>query len=40
MNKPISQMDSQELASEYGKLLAEYEKIKAEGLSLDMSRGY
>ena len=32
-------MDRQELASEYGKLLAEYEKIKAEGLSLDMSRG-
>ena len=32
-------MTREELAFEYSELLAEYEQIKAEGLSLDMSRG-
>ena len=39
MNKPISQMTREELAFEYSELLAEYEQVKAEALSLDMSRG-
>lgn len=39
MNKPISQMTRSELAFEYSELLAVYEQVKAEGLSLDMSRG-
>ena len=39
MKKPISQMTREELAFEYSELLAEYEQVKAEGLSLDMSRG-
>lgn len=39
MNKPISQMSRCELIAEMNELTAEYEKIKAAGLSLDMSRG-
>ena len=37
--KPINEMTREELAFEYSELLAEYEQIKAERLSLDMSRG-
>ncbi len=39
MNKPITKMTREELAFEYSELLAEYEQVKAEALSLDMSRG-
>ncbi|MBQ9746780.1 MAG: aminotransferase class I/II-fold pyridoxal phosphate-dependent enzyme [Clostridia bacterium] len=37
--KPINEMTREELAFEYSELLAEYEQVKAERLSLDMSRG-
>lgn len=39
MNRSIYQMSRDELLAEKEALVAEYEKIKAEGLSLDMSRG-
>ena len=37
--KSINEMTREELAAEYSELLAEYNKVKAERLSLDMSRG-
>ena len=37
--KSINEMTREELAFEYSELLAEYEQVKAERLSLDMSRG-
>lgn len=37
--KPFSELSREELLSEYNKLVSEYEKIKEEGIKLDMSRG-